>query len=159
MKRAHRSTFWKGVTVMQNRGVLTKLLATAGTLLALFPVVVPIVFGVTRLIRMGQLMVDFLMPFELFFVVLAGAALLIWAAIRARSRLKLIAGSLVAALALAAIALATASLTGLDSNPALQNSIWNTLVMGLLIAADVAIAVMGVGGILLLLDLFRPAKQ
>ena len=144
---------------MQNRGVLTKLLATAGTLLALFPVVVPLVFGVTRLIRMGQLMVDFLMPFELFFVVLAGAALLIWAAIRARSRLKLIAGSLVAALALAAIALATASLTGLDSNPALQNSISNTLVMGLLIAADVAIAVMGVGGILLLLDLFRPAKQ
>lgn len=50
----------------------TKALAIAGTLLVWLPVLAPLVFSVVRLFNRQKFLLDFLMPAELFPVILAG---------------------------------------------------------------------------------------
>jgi len=69
---------------MPKKDVFTRILAAAGTALVWLPIAAPVVFGVIGLIERRRFMLDYLMPFELFPLVLLGTALLIWAAIRAK---------------------------------------------------------------------------
>ena len=67
-------------------GVFTRALAAAGMVVAWLPIVATIVVGAVGSILSGRLLVDYMMPAELFLVALVGAGLLLWASIRARSR-------------------------------------------------------------------------
>ncbi len=67
---------------MDNKHIFTKILALAGTILAWLPVAAPILFSGARLGRGGMFHIDYLMPAELFPLVLAGGGLLLWAALR-----------------------------------------------------------------------------
>lgn len=98
---------------MAKKDWFTKLLAIVGTILVGLPIVAPIIFGVTKFIRSGRFMLDYLMPAELGPVVLAGAILLIWAAIRARAYLKWIGWSIGIAILLVVGAQWIAVATGL----------------------------------------------
>jgi len=75
-------------------GVLTKVLAIAGTVLVWLPILAPILFSAAHLIRARRFRFDYLMPAELFLFFIVGAGLLLWAALRARSRRSLIGWAL-----------------------------------------------------------------
>src|SRR4030042_2347028 len=79
---------------MEKRDTLSKILAFAGTVLVWLPILAPVVFVVIRLVQAGRFLFDYLMPAEVFPVVLLGGCLLAWAAWRARSHRKLIGWSL-----------------------------------------------------------------
>ena len=133
----------------------TKILAAAGTVLVWLPLAAPIIFAVIRLIGNRRFMLDYLMPFELFPLILFGSVLLIWAAIRGKARVKLICWSFGAAAALLVLGLVLAQVSGLASGRIEPDGTWNTIVLGFLAASAAALLTLAAGGILLLRDLTK----
>ena len=140
---------------MEKQSLLTRMLAIVGSVLVWLPLVAPLLFGLIRLIAGGPFRFDFLMPAELFPVVLVGALLLIWAAARAHSYRALIAGGAGLAVVLLVGGQALAVVTGLASGATEPQGISWALVVIALVLYIVAVMAVGVGGILLLRRLFK----
>ncbi len=140
---------------MEKKNVLTKVLAITGTVLVWFPILAPIilstiVFMVERIFRF-----DYLMPAELFPFALVGSGLLLWAALRAHSRTKLVGWGLGIAIFMLFGGQGIAVLTGLASGEIEPIGwIW-WLVLASLAIYSLALIFIGTGGALLLRDLFR----
>ncbi len=100
-------------------------------------------------------MIDYLIPAELFPLVILGSGLLIWAAIRAKSRVKRIGWSFGVAVGLLVLSQVLAVVSGLASGRIEASGIWWVLVITLLAAFIMAVVAIGGGGILLLRDLFH----
>ena len=139
---------------MGKQGAFTKALATAGALLAWFPIVATIVVAMVGSIRAGAFRFDYLMPAELFPLALAGGGLLLWAAIRARSRRGLIGWGLTAMVVLLAGGLGLAEASGLASGKIAMAGLPFMLVLASLAAYTLALVEIGYSGVLLLRDLF-----
>jgi hypothetical protein len=143
---------------MERKNVLTKLLAIAGTVFVWFPVLAPILSSAEFYINVRRFRIDYLMPAELFPVVLVGGGLLIWAALRARLRLKMIAWGVGIAVGTLVVGQGLAMITGLASGANETESWRMVLVLGALILYVLAVIAIGIGGILLLRDLFKRSK-
>src|SRR5512136_240574 len=100
---------------MENKGVFTKILAIVGTVLVWFPILAPVLASVTAIIEARMFRFDYLLPAELFPVALLGGCLLLWAALRARSRRRLVGWSLGIAVVSPLVGQVIASVTGLAS--------------------------------------------
>jgi hypothetical protein len=144
---------------MANTNVLTKVLAVIGTVFAWLPILATIVTGAIFSLVRGEFLVDYLMPAELFPAVLTGGALLLWAALRARSRRALIGASLGAAIVLLFGMQAIAEVTGLASGRVEPVGWPWWLVTATLALYTVSVVALGVAGILLLRDLYRRREQ
>ncbi len=144
---------------MGNRNLFTKILTIAGTVFVWLPIVAPLFFSVLHLIRARQFRLDYLMPAELFPVVLVGALLLIWAAMRAHSQRTLIGAGLAGAVALLVGGQALAVVTGLASGETEPVGLPWAVVLGTLILYDAAAIAIGVGGALLLRELLKKRSQ
>ena len=132
---------------MEKKDTLSKILAIIGTVLIWIPILAPVVFGFVSLGMDGIYRFDYLMPAELGIVVFVGGALLLWAALRAKSRRGIIAWG---------IGIAAGSITVLNAIGDVESgSLELAIVVGLLIAYSLAIVAMGVGGVLLWMDLFK----
>lgn len=141
---------------MENKGTLTKILAVAGTILAWLPILAPILFSAVLLVRAHIFRVDYLMPAELFFLVIIGGGLLLWAAVRSRLNWKLFGWTLGIAAALFFGMQGLAVVTGLaDGSTPMGGWQW-MLVLGALALYIVTVVVIAVGGVLLLRDIFKP---
>jgi hypothetical protein len=143
---------------MEKKGFLTKTLALVGTVLVWFPVLAPILLSLVVIIQERIFLFDYLMPAELFPAALVGGGLLIWAALRARARRRLIGWGLGIAVGLLVGGQALAVVTGLASGEAEPTGAWWALVLALLAAYTLAVIATGVGGALLLRDLFKTAR-
>lgn len=133
---------------------LTKGLAIAGTILILLPVVLPLVFGLMHLAGSGEFLFDWLMPAELLPVVLLGAALLIWAALRAKVCRRWIILSIGIGLLMLVIGLTYAQTSGLAQSPEGTMPRQESVVTALVLLFDLGVLLTGVGGVLLLKKLF-----
>jgi hypothetical protein len=143
---------------MEKKSVLTRILAIAGTALVWFPILAPVLLSIAVIITDHMFRFDYLMLAERFPVALAGGGLLIWAALRTRSRQRLIgwglgiaAGSLVSGQVLVVV-------TGLASSETEPGGWWWMLVLASLVFYSLALVAMGVGGTLLLCDLFKTPR-
>jgi hypothetical protein len=141
--------------MIENKGVFTKILAIVGTVLVGLPILAPILFTLVRLLQSGRFMLDYLMPAELFPLVLVGGGLLLWAALRLRRFRGLIGWALGGAVILLVGSQALAVLTGLASGETEPTGWPFALVLGGLIAFILAVILTGVGGVLLTRDVFR----
>jgi peptidoglycan/LPS O-acetylase OafA/YrhL len=144
---------------MAKKGVLTKILAIVGTVLVWFPILAPILFSVLALTIERMFRFDYLMPAELFPAALVGGGLLLWAALRARSRRRLIGWGLGIAVGLLVGGQALAVVTGLASGETEPAGWWFALVLASIAAYSLALVAMGVGGALLLRDLFKARRS
>jgi hypothetical protein len=142
------------VEPMGKKDVLAKVLAVTGTAATWVPLLAPVVLTGSRLIQRGSFLFDWLIPAELFLLVLVGGALLLWAAKRARRRVKLIAWGLGLAVLILFAAQGLAMASGLASGTADPNGFWFGLVVALILTYILAVILLGVGGILLCRDLF-----
>ncbi len=142
---------------MQKRSVAGKVLAVLGTVLVWLPILAPLVFGLIRFMGMGRFSFDFLMPAELFPVVLVGSLLLIWAAALTRSYRAPIIGGFILAVVLLVGGQVLAVVSGLASGETEPQGIWWVLVIALFVLYICALVTVGAAGILLLRRLFgRP---
>lgn len=143
---------------MNKKDIVTKILAIVGTVLMWLPILAPVLFSVMFFIAENKFQLDYLMPAELFPVGLLGGGLLIWASIRARSRLRIIVWGLGTAVVMLVGSQALAAVTGLASGE-IEPVGWQwTLVMAGLIVFSLALVVTGIGGVLLLKDLFKSSR-
>jgi peptidoglycan/LPS O-acetylase OafA/YrhL len=143
---------------MEKKSVLTKILAIAGTVLVWFPILAPILLSVAVIITEHIFRFDYLMPAELFPAALAGGVLLLWAALRARSHRRLIGWGLGIAVGLLVFGQVLAVVTGLASGETDPAGWWWALVLSAIIVYSLALVVTGVGGVLLLRDLFKTSQ-
>lgn len=143
---------------MGKKGVLTKILAIVGTVLVWFPILAPVLLSVVVIIKGRMFRFDYLMPAELFPATLVGGGLLTWAALRARSRWRLIGWGLGIAVGLLVGGQVLAVVTGLASGETEPAGWWWALVLASIVVYSLALVVIGVGGVLLLRDLFKPSR-
>jgi hypothetical protein len=149
----------KELQPMANRNVLTKVLAIAGTALVWLPILAPVLFSAAVIIRERIFRFDYLMPAELFPAALVGGGVLIWAALRARSHWRLIAGGLGIAAGMLVGGQALAVVTGLASGATEPAGWWWALVLASIAVYSLALVVIGVGGLLLLRDVFKMPRS
>ncbi len=142
---------------MRKKIVITRILAVTGTVLAWLPILAPVFFSVIAFIGIRIFRFDYLMPAELFPVALVGGGLLFWASVRAHSRQRLIGWGLIIAAGLLVGSQALAVVTGLASGRIEPTGLWWVLVLMLLAGYSLTLVAIGVGGILLLRDLFTPS--
>jgi hypothetical protein len=147
---------------MAKTGWFTKIMALAGTVLMWMPIVFPVLLGAGAFISRGQVLFDYLMPAELFPCVLLGGLLLLWAAVRARSRRAWLAWSLGAAVVTLFGGQAYAFFVGLaDGRIAAEGLPW-ALVIASLSLYTAAVTAAALGGLALIRDLYpkvRPARE
>lgn len=144
---------------MKSSNLLTKILAISGTILVGLPVIAPIVFSLIRLVQSGCFMFDYLMPAELGLLVLGGVALLIWAAIRAHSRVRLILWAAGAAVLTVVGGQLLAVATGLADGSTPQSSPWMVAVLSLIVAYDLLVLLLLIAGCLLCRDVFTKPEE
>ena len=140
---------------MESKNVLFKILAITGTVLVWFPILAPLLLGVAALFTRHRFLLDYLMPAELAMLVLVGGVLLLLAALWSRMRRGLIGWSLVSAAVLLVGTQALAVATGLASGRTEPGGWQVALVSAALIGYILAVIVIGIGGALLLRDLFK----
>jgi peptidoglycan/LPS O-acetylase OafA/YrhL len=140
---------------MHNKGWLTKILALAGTFLAWLPVVAMVFITAAMLIRHQGFHFDYLIPAELFPVFLGGGLLLLWGSIRAKCYRRWIGAGLGAAVVFLVAGQSAAVATGLASGATRPGGWQSTVVLGAIILYDLAVIAVGVGGILLILRIFK----
>lgn len=73
---------------MKNKAWTTRIMAIAGTVLVGLPLAFMLITSVVGSIMSRKFLMDYFIPAELFFLVLAGALLLTWAVVRSRLYLK-----------------------------------------------------------------------
>ena len=148
-----------GEATMGNRGTFTKILAIFGTGLVWIPILVPVLFSIIFLLSEGKLMFDYLIPAELFLIVLIGGVLLVLAAFRARTRQRITGWGLGLAITMLFLGQVLAIMTGLAESVSEPAGWWWTIVVVTLVAYDLAVILLGVGSVLLLRDLFRSHRH
>ncbi len=143
---------------MEKKGLLTKILAVGGTALVWFPILAPILFSLAAILIERIFRLDYLMPAELFPAALIGGGLLVWAALRARLQRGLIGWGFGIAACLLVGGQALAVITGLASGE-IEPTGWQwAIVLASLAGYALALVAMGIGGVLLLRDLFRAQR-
>ncbi|MBN1265710.1 MAG: hypothetical protein JXA25_09470 [Anaerolineales bacterium] len=138
---------------MEKRGVLSKTLAVVRAALIWFPVLAPILLTVFYFFTHHVFRFDYLMPAELFPFALVGGGLLVWAALRVRSFVKLIGWGIGTATAMLFGGQGLAVVTGLASGETEPSGVWWILVLTVINLYSVALIVTGIGAYLLLRDL------
>ncbi|MBK8421242.1 hypothetical protein [Candidatus Villigracilis saccharophilus] len=140
---------------MEKKDGLTKILAIFGTVLIWFPVLAPFLASMGLFVRSGMVRFDYLMPAELFLSALLGGVILLWAAVRAHSRQKLIGWGLTLAAILLFGGQAIAVITGLASGRTEPTPLLMALVLTPIMIYALLLAVIGIGGAQLVRDLFK----
>lgn len=128
----------------------TKVIAIIGSILVLIPVAAAVAFSLARLIRGGNFMIDYMLPAEVFYIILAGGALLIWAAARAHKCLKAVLCTLGGAIVLLLATIGIAMATGLNTGATPEGGWESALTVSCLIASDLAVIALGIVGIKLI---------
>ena len=143
---------------MEKKNVLTKILAVAGTVFIWLPILAPVLFSVFHSIMLRRFRFDYLMPAELFPIALIGGGFLLWAALRRHSQQKLIGWGLASAIVLLGGSQGLAVVTGLATGETAPAGWWWALTLAALIAYDLVLVLIGIGGVLLLRDLFKNSQ-
>ncbi|HSG43757.1 MAG TPA: hypothetical protein VLA72_11430 [Anaerolineales bacterium] len=130
---------------MEKKDALAKGPAMIGTMLVWIPVFAPVILGFISLVTDGVYRFDYLLPAELGILVFIGGILLLWGAIRAKSRQGIVSWT---------FGIAVVSILVLITFGDVMPGSWEWMVVvGLLIAYSLAVVGMGVGGIFLWRDL------
>lgn len=140
---------------MEKKTGLTKVLAILGTILVWLPLLAPVLFSAMFLFTRRMFRFDYLMPAELFPLALVGGGLLLWAALRARAHRAQIGWGLAAAVVLLFGGQAIAVVTGLASGEIEPAGIWWILALASLGVYSLSLVIVGLGGVLVLRDLFK----
>ena len=125
-------------------------------MLVWLPLLIPAVDSL-RYIGSGPYTFDFLMPAGFLPVALAGGVQLAWASVRARSRRKTILWGLGAGIGLFFVGQAVAVSNGLASGATEPNFESLSPIIGAIGAYMIGLIVAGIGGVLLIRDLFAPS--
>ena len=135
---------------MKKSVVFPRIMTITGAILVWLPILLPLLIFATK----GQHNLDYLMPVELFFVSFAGGVLLFLAAVWVRFRVRIIGWGLGISILLRIGIEVLGYFRGLYSGEG-DIEIWNDVIMTVVALYSVPVIVMGIGGILLWIDMFK----
>lgn len=138
--------------------LFTKLLAVAGVILTGIPVFAPLVFAIISFASGNGFRLDYLMPAELFIMVLIGAALLIWASIRAKQLIKPIAWTLGSSVFFLVACQLLAQVSGLANGRIEASGPVFVIVLSMLILFDLGVIGLNILGGMLITRIFSVQK-
>jgi hypothetical protein len=144
---------------MNRNNIFTKALAVAGALLVWYPIAATIMITVMVWIARRVFQIDFLLPAELAPAAFAGGGLLLWSALRARSRRALIGGGLALMLGMVVGGQVLAVVSGLASGATEPTDLVWSLLLTSLVVYTLAIVEVGMAGVLLVRDVFRRSGE
>jgi hypothetical protein len=150
---------------MRGKTIAIKILAILGTVMVWFPVILPLVGLAQALIRPPDPLTkgnfDYLLPAELFPLALLGMILLVAAELLAAGKRRLhrhlIFWGFGGTFVLLVSGRLVAMLSGLASGDTPVTSLWWTVVLAALGGYVLALVAVGIGGLLLVGDLFFPS--
>lgn len=140
---------------MERKNILTKVLAVIGTVLVWFPILAPILFGMIAFATRSRFLFDYLMPAEFFPFALAGCGLLLWACLRARLHVRIVAWGFGIAVLVLFGGQWLAVVTGLASGERQAAGLVWIVVLASLAIYVFGLILAGTGGALLVRDLFK----
>lgn len=144
---------------MNKKIATSRILAIIGTVLVWLPILATLVTGVYGSIAYHRLLMDYLMPAELFPLAGVGGLMLIVAAILARSQRKWIIWSFIVMVVSLVASQGFAEVSGLASGRIEPTGFWWILVLGLIILFTLTMIVLGIGGIKLIKSLFKKSPE
>jgi hypothetical protein len=136
------------------RNVITRILAITGTILVWTPIIFTIVTAIIGTISDHRLRFDYLMPAELFPLALVGSLLLLWSALRALSKQKLIGWGLSAAIFFLISGQGIAITSGLASGEVEPTGWPWALALTCIGLYSLTLIEIGIAGLLLIRELF-----
>jgi len=140
---------------VNQRSPLARILAVAGTIAVLAPIALMLVTSAIGTSRSGSFRMDYLIPGELFPLIILGGGLLLAAARLGHSRhRRFIEVSFAVAVAALILGQGLAVVTGLASGETPAEGLPWIAVLALLAIYDLAVLVLGVGGARLVAELF-----
>lgn len=143
---------------MNPRSTLTRALALLGAIAVWLPIAATLATSAIGSAQAGAFRMDYLMPAELFPAAIVGGGLLIWAAFRAHSHKRLIGWGVALAMGSLFLGQVLAIVTGLASGEMQPTGWpWGLVVAALAVYVGAVIAI-GVGGVLLVRDVFTQEK-
>lgn len=127
--------------------------AVIGTILVWLPILIMLITSIIGSISAQMFLMDYLLPAEFFFVELIGWVLLVAASLMTQvMKIPVLITAILTPAALI-IAMLVASLSGLTSGAIeAEGFIW-MLILGMIMAYDILVAVMGILGIKLIVDI------
>ena len=143
---------------MPRRNALTLILTSIGTALVWLPILAPVFFTMILLAQEQILLFDYLMPAELFPLVMVGGAALVWASARARLHQRLITSAYCTAVGLLVLSTLLSVLGGSTLDRAEPPTWWRGVLLAFILIYSLSVLAMDVGGILVLRDLLRPHR-
>jgi hypothetical protein len=144
---------------MGNLDGVAKGLAIAGTIFVWLPILVPVFLCIVILIVDGEFLFDFIMPAELFPAVIVGGVLLGFASSLARSRQIMIGLCIAVAIFSLIMCVVFAQVSGLASGDNPAEGLRLVIVAIPLVIYILAVIALGIGGVLLMRDLFNPSRR
>ncbi len=143
---------------MKNKKLLSKILAIVAAVLLLLPILFMLFTGIVGSITSKEWRMDYMIPAELFFVVLPGLAALLWASIREHYLIKPVAWTIGAGLFLVIGCQIFAVLTGLASGETETPGLI-AVVTTALIGYDLCVALLGYFAVRVVIHAFARPKE
>lgn len=144
---------------MDRKTKITRSLALLGTTLVWFPIAALVFTTTVGSIQTRTFIMDFLMPAELFFLVLIGGGLLIWAAFRSNNLKLPIILTLSLGITMVIGGQGLAMLTGLADGRVGMESGWFTVLAVMLGVYSLTVILLGIWGVRLLAEIKRLDKS
>lgn len=140
---------------MKNKILISKILAITGTILVWIPIIAPVLLTIIFLITEGRLAFDFLMPMELFFLVIIGALLLIISSIIMKFKWKIIGISLGTTITVFILVQFIAEITGIASGETEMTTLLYFIMITFVIIYIISLIILGISGISLVKKLLK----
>jgi len=143
---------------MKNNLSFFKILSIIGLILVWIPIIFPIILSIVKLVKSGRFLLDFLIPAEMFIIVLVGSALLLLVAWKIKYNVKAIGFGLITTVVLLFGSQILATITGLASGEMEPKGGIFALVVGGIVLYDLIVIEIGVAGLYLVNKLIKLKK-
>lgn len=143
---------------MKNKLLIAKISGIIGLILVWLPILATLIIGGVFSLQSGHFQMDYLIPAELFPLVILGGILLFLAAFFSNTR-KLLFGLLLGLILFSFLGInITALATGLASGARDPGDWASFLVNGLLVVYNVSLLMMCIYGVILVINIFKTKK-
>lgn len=132
---------------MNNKTFWLRVMTVAGVMIVWSPLVLMLLTGIPRLFRSGMLQFDYLLPAELFPLLLIGGLLLLAVSLSQKLERRLVGLGMLIPVASLLLLILFANVSGMDKSPTSPTGFQMAMIAFFMIAYTAGVGLLGVGGL------------